>query len=123
MPTYGFKDLSSGETLDLYVDSIVDAPDVGDVIEVNGRRLERVWDLKDSRSSFHVSSSRQFVAQSLPPVVDSDGIPTGHWDPGKIDYVKDRRSTDYGQPVIDGPRDVQAIEKASDGEWVYDPQG
>lgn len=118
MPTYDFEDATTGEPVQVYIESMADAPDIGKVIQVEGRSLKRVWRPEESRVQVSVPRDVRFVSQSLPPVVDSDGKPTGHWDP-ETKYVKDRRSTDYGQPYVESKRDITALEKGSDGEFRY----
>ena len=121
MPTYDFIDPETSESFEVYYDSIADAPDVGDKIEHEGRTLVRVWDPVGQRApTFHVKGGA-FVSQSLPPVVDSDGELTGHWDPETVKYVKDKTSDDYGQPIVEGKKDIQTLEKESDGKYKFDP--
>jgi hypothetical protein len=116
MPTYSFVDVETREPVDVFL-PFAQCPDYGDIIEHEGRQVEHIFAPECPEMS--IKRDTRFVAWSLPPVVDHDGAPMGHWNPESIDFDRRKGSASYGQPLISSKSDIDKIEKESKGEIRY----
>lgn len=99
--------------------SMEDAPHFFDWVEIEGERLKRI---PSKPGNIRVQGSRQFASWTLPAKgqqwVDEQGNRRVGC-PGVERYDENPRSPTFGCPLIDGGREIDAVEKASEGTIRY----